>query len=707
MLPYVSVLLVIAMAIGLLARNYIQTRNTASSHVPEDMASLASIIRNGANVFMRLEYRVIMPVVLILAGLFTVFIEVWAGVALILGACMSSISCTVSMKGATYANVGTANTARLEGAIGETQQVAVRGGSIGGLSVPSFGLLGVVIAVLLNLRGILNPVNTGHGLLPLIACNPATIRITAYSLGCSVVAMFNRVAGGNFTKAADISADIVGKNRHNLEEDDQRNPCSLADFVGDNVNDVAGNCSDLLESFVASCISGVLNAVNMIQSAEPISTGMLEAAVLFPIVLSGVGLLSCIISIIYALAHRSTNRADHEIDMITYIAAGSTVILGALTAYFIFGNLSLPSYFRYGWASPWLASILGIISGVAIGKVTEYYTSLKSKAVRETARYAVEGVAFSVSKGEAAGWRSCLASLSIIAIASIIAFRTCGYYGVSTAALGMLSFVGSTVTIDAFGPIADNAGGIAESCHLDPHVREITDELDALGNTTAAVGKGLAINSAAFATLSLLVTYVSSYANSHTPTLNAIGIYVIAGLLIGIALVPFFSAYLSDNTIDSAYLMAQEGERQLSIPEVAEGKMLPNYEAVITMATNEAIRKMRSPSMLAIIIPIIGGITFGPEFVGGLVLGALLIAIPMAIYMSNTGGIFDNAKKYIEAGLLPGHGKGSDAHKAAVAGDTIGDIYKDVNAVAFDIFIKMMSTVSNIMSPIFAGVHIF
>ncbi|MGN1163682.1 MAG: sodium/proton-translocating pyrophosphatase, partial [Candidatus Ornithospirochaeta sp.] len=383
----------------------------------------------------------------------------------------------------------------------------------------------------------------------------------------------------------------------------------------------------------------------------------------------------------------------------TYISSFLTLLVGLATCYFLFGKVDLPSSFVAGWISPWISAVLGIISGVAIGIITEYYTSTDYKPTQNLAHMAVEGEAFVITKGDAIGSRSCLLPVLLIAIALFTSGKLCGTYGIALASLGMLSFVGTTVSIDAFGPIADNAGGLAESCHLPHEVRIITDKLDAVGNTTAAIGKGFAIGSAAFATVSLIVAYVGSY-SAGEPVLNFASFVVVAGGILGGALVEYFSAILTDNTIDSAKKMADDGDKLLSIPGVLEGKVKPDYNQMIRTATEEALRKMLFPSILALVIPVLGGLLFGVEFIGGLLVGATIVAIPRAIFMGNSGGAFDNAKKFIEEERLEGHSKGSAAHKAAVTGDTVGDTRKDVVGVALDIFIKSMSTVANTLGGV-------
>jgi len=693
------VLCVIVLAIAYVFYNYFRIKKMDEG--TNDMIEMAGIIRSGANTFMKTEYGTIIPVVVLIALLFELFVCKSSGITLITGACMSSVVCVLGMRSATYANVRTANKARESLSIGETVQVALCGGSISGLAVQAFGLLGLTL--ILMIQGGVQIGQISSGWLANMECNPTVMRVTTYSLGCSIVAMFNRVAGGNYTKAADISADILGKIRHDLPEDDSRVPNTVADFIGDNVNDIAGNCSDLLESFVATISASSLIALTLFE--DKLAHGMEEAAAaanfsamaMFPVVMAGLGLLACLLGLGYAAFRKMGNNPSKELNMATYISAGLTMLFSFIACLIMFKNIDASSYgWVLGWVSPWISAILGIASGVAIGALTEYYTSADFKPTQKIAEMAIEGEAFVVTKGDAVGSRSVMLPVLVICFALIISGLLCGTYGIAIAALGMLSFVGTTVSIDAFGPIADNAGGLAESCHLDPHVREITDKLDSCGNTTAAIGKGFAIGSAAFATVSLIVAYVATYTpHGEEAILNFASFMVVAGGIIGGALVEFFSAMLSDNTIDAARLMAIEGDKLLSIPGVLEGKVRPDYNKMIAMAAKEALRKMVVPSVLALLIPIIGGLLFGLQFVGGLLVGATIVAIPRAMFMGNSGGAFDNAKKYIESGAIEGHGKGTAAHKAAVTGDTIGDTRKDVVGVALDIFIKTMSTVAN------------
>lgn len=720
MIVYLASFVVIAVAFFLVARNFKDLKNHDEG--TDDMKELAGIIRAGAKTFLEREYRIIIPTVLVVALMYSLFREAWSGLTFIFGSLMSIAAVEIGMRGGTYANVRTTNAARVTGAMSRTMRIALLGGSLSGFTVSAFGLCGFLIVWLFSGGAHANVI--GQGLILKNPCNAVTVRLMTYSLGCSVVAMFNRVAGGNYTKAADISADIVGKNIYNMPEDDSRMPNSIADFIGDCVNDIAGNISDLLESFVATPTACILIAMQLYSS----SVETLSAATLFPFLLAGGGLLSSLLGVSFVIFKnrkrkilminkdtgefeivefsREAKNPGEELDIATYVSAGLMMVVALIGSYFIFNGKAGFSDFKAGWISPWVAALLGIVSSVAVGKITEYYTSTKFKPVRELATMATEGEAFVVTMGDAIGSRSVLLPALVIGISMIVAGNLCGTYGIAIAALGMLSFVGTTVSIDAFGPIADNAGGIAESCHLDHEVREITDELDAVGNTTAAIGKGNAIGSAAFATVALIMSYIGSYPQPDYSNPMVI-VAIIVGGIIGGALIEYFTSLLTKNTIKSAKLMADEGIRQLQIPGVLEGTTKPDYNRVIGMAADQALKYMLVPSVLALVSPILFGIPFGPEMVLGLLGGSTIMAISRAIFNGNSGGAFDNAKKFIECGMLEGHGKGSPAHKAAVVGDTVGDTRKDVVGVALDIFIKTMSTVANTLAPIFYNYRLF
>lgn len=728
MVVFYAVLVIAVFTFVMLYRNFVDLKNHDEG--TDEMKELAGIIRDGAKTFMRREYRVIVPTVFVVALIYSLCMETISGLTFIFGAAMSSLACIIGMRGGTYGNVRTANAARVTGAMSRTVRIALMSGSISGYAVPAFGIFGATIIYLMS--GGVNLEASSHGLLLQMACNPLTMRLTTYSLGCSLVAMFNRVAGGNYTKAADISADIVGKNVHNLPEDDSRMPNTIADFIGDCVNDIAGNVSDLLESLVATPVATVLIAEQVFQD----NLAVLSAACVYPFILVGGGLLASVAGVQYIIlknrkqvkiingVETEVSREDvdpaEELDHATYVSAAAVMLIGLVAARVVFGGLELPSFFKLGWFSPWVAAVLGMISSVAVGKLTEMYTSFKYHHVKSLAYMATEGEAFVVTKGDAIGSRSVLPPVLVIVISMIISGTLCGAYGVAIAAVGMLAFVGTTVSIDAFGPVADNAGGIAEGCHLPEHIREITDELDAVGNTTAAIGKGNAIGAAAFATVALIMSYIGSYPAADFSNSMTI-IAVIGGAIIGGALIEYFTAILTDNTIKAAKKLADAGEKQLrDNPKILDENEpdKPNYREIITMASDEALHNMLIPSVLALVAPVVCGFIFGPEFVLGILGGSTIVAIRGALFMGNSGGAFDNAKKFIEAGKLlkigedgeperdaDGNviviGKGSAAHKAAVTGDTVGDTRKDVVGVSEDIFIKTMSTVSNTFATMF------
>lgn len=731
MLIHYAVMIIVLMTFVVIYRNFMDLRNHKEG--TEEMKKLAAIIRRGANEFLTHEYKAIGVTVLIVAAIYSLFVEYLSGLTFIFGALMGSIAVVVSMRAGTYANVRTTNAARKTGKMSRTMRIALLGGSVSGFAVPAFGLFGFLVVYYVN--GGISVENSSHGFIMQTLCNPTTIRLTTYSLGCSVVAMFNRVAGGNYTKAADISADIVGKNVHDLPEDDAKNPSTVADFIGDCVNDIAGNVSDLLESFVATPVACVLISVQNFGKMPLV----LEAACTYPVLLAGGGLLSSLGGVTYIIMRNrkkkkviggvemevSREAVDPtiELDTATYVSAAMCLVIGLAGAKYIFGTISLPSEFRMGWFSPWLAAALGMISSVAIGKITEYYTGLKNPPVKKIARMSTEGPAFNGTEGDANGSNSVLWPSVTIVVSMIIAGSVCGVYGIAIAAVGMLSNVGETVSIDAFGPIADNAGGIAESCHLDPEVRMITDELDAVGNTTAAIGKGNAIGAAAFATVAFVLSYLGSYPMSNFSS-PMTWIMLIAGMIMGAALIEKFIGLLTGNTIDSAWDLAGESESQLTDPAVLNGTKEPDNIKVVRMASINALKKMTTPSVIALVTPVIVLLIFGPDFLLGVILGSIIVAITRAIFMGNSGGAWDNAKKYIEAGMLEVldkdgnpvydengytiyYQKGSEAHKAAVAGDTMGDTRKDVVGVALDIFIKMTSTVSNSLVPVLYAYHLF
>ena len=703
MSPYVIVLAVIVLTFCYVAFNYVRIRKMSEGTA--EMAEMAAIIRSGSSTFMKTEYKTISIVVVLVALVFSLFIEKTSGITFIMGAAMSSIVCVLGMRSATYANVRTANKARESLSIGETVKVALCGGSISGLAVQAFGMFGLV-SVLLMWGGV-DADATGTGFLANLTCNPSIMRISTYSLGCSVVAMFNRVAGGNYTKAADISADILAKIRHDMPEDDSRVPNVVADFIGDNVNDIAGNCSDLLESFVATMAAAIMIAVS---NFAPLGDAVFSATAIFPIILAGGGLLGCLLGLGFAAIRKMGDNPSRELNLATWISAGLTIIIGLVASYVIFKDIEIAD-FRLGWWSPWISGVLGIICGIAIGTITEYYTSADFKPTQQLAEMAKDGESFVITKGDAVGSRSCLAPILLIGIALVLAGIVCGTYGIAIASLGMLAFVGATVSIDAFGPIADNAGGLAESCHLAPEVRVITDKLDSVGNTTAAIGKGFAIGSAALATLSMMTSYIFAYTPAPEVSnftegaldkiaLNVIEPAVLVGAIVGAALPFMFSGMLINAVAKAARKMVEEVRRQFrTIKGILTGDAEPDYERCVMISTRAAQQEMIVPSLIAIAIPILTGVVFGVSGVLGLLIGSLSSGFVLAVFMANAGGAWDNAKKYIEEGNFGG--KGSEAHKAAVTGDTVGDPFKDTSGPSINILIKLMTVVALVFAPVF------
>ena len=714
---YVLSFAIIFLAFYLIRRNFVDLRDHDEG--TDEMKELAGIIREGASTFLRREYFIIIPTVCFFSVLYSCFAETFAGLALLFGASLNMVAVEIGMRAGTYGNVRTTNAAKETKALSRTMRIALLGGSISGFAVPAFGLLGFQIIWLLS--GGPQADLVGHGLFGLSTCNPVTMRLGCYSLGFSLIGMFNRVAGGNYTKAADISADYVSKIIYDMPEDDSRMPNTIADFIGDCVNDIAGNISDLSESFVATPTACILIAMRLFAD----NPKALAAACLFPFIIASGGLLSSIIGVSYVIFanrkrtgigangekivfSREISDPAIELDIATYFSAALVFIIGLVGSFLVFRGEPSISDFRYGWMSPWISTVLGVVSSVAVGKMTEYYTSMKYGPVNKLKSMAFEGDSFVITEGDAIGHRSAFSPITVIILSMIIAYGVSGFYGIAIAGLGMLSFVGTTVSIDAFGPIADNAGGIAESCHLDPEVRKITDQLDAVGNTTAAIGKGNAIGAAAFATVSLIFAYIQSYA-ANDVTLMSIIVPLIAGMIIGGALVQYFIALLTDNTIVAAQQMADAGAEQLRIPGVIEGTKKPDYNGVIELAANNALKHMLVPSVLALVAPILFGFTFGPDFVLGVLAGATVVAIGQAIFNGNSGGAFDNAKKAIEIERAsnPDDERLTQAHKASVTGDTVGDTRKDVVGVALDIFIKTMSTVANTLAPMFTSFHYF
>ena len=700
----ILVIVAALLALGYAAFNFIGVKKLDEG--TDRMSEIAEAIRVGANAFITYEYKIIGIVVVIIAIIFAAIFSVQYGkfswepsVCFIIGVVMSASAGWVGMKIATYANVRVSNTARKTKNIGSTLKVALKGGSVMGLCVGGFALLGLFLVYIIFGYGLnmisISALRDGQHIF--------TQCLSCYALGCSIVAMFNRVGGGIYTKAADMGADLVGKTEAHIPEDDPRNPATIADNVGDNVGDVAGLGSDLLESFVGAISSAIILAVSLflsnIANKLTVSDTLLMKMMYFPLVFAAIGLIASCLGIAYVLIKKGSDSPHRDLNISTWSAAVITIIGGFVATYFMFKPETKAvldvAGFKTGYTSPWIAASLGVISGVIIGAIAEYYTSYDYNPTKKIAESAKEGAALTITQGLAVGMKSCMLPLIILGITTYVSYAVSGMFGIAMAAVGMLSFVSATVSVDTYGPISDNAGGIAEMSELEPEVREITDKLDSVGNTTAAIGKGFAIGSASFAALSLMVSFLYAFQPEGSQLeLNFTNPLILAGALIGGALPFLFSGMLIEAVANAARKMVDEVRRQFKeIPGILEGKAKPDYKTCIEISSQGALKEMRMPAILSIIFPVISGFLFGPYFVGGLLIGATLSAIMLAIFTGNAGGAWDNAKKYIESGAFEGQGKGSPAHDAAVVGDTVGP--------SLDILIKIMSTVSLVAAVLF------
>lgn len=623
------------------------------------MKEIAASINEGAKAFLFAEYKIlaIFIVVLFLAiGLFLGEDSWVTAVCFLCGALFSILAGYVGMNVATKANVRTANAAR-ESGMNKALSIAFSGGSVMGMCVVGLGLLGA--SVLYMIIGKLSV-------------------LFGFSLGASSIALFARVGGGIYTKAADVGADLVGKVEAGIPEDDPRNPAVIADNVGDNVGDVAGMGADLFESYVGAIISAMTLGAVAVSGSN---------GVIFPLVIAACGILASVIATFFVRGSEGANP-HKALKMGSYVSA-LLVVIAAL----VFSKVMLNGF---GYA---IAIISGLVVGLVIGIVTEVYTSGDYKFVKKIAQQSETGSATTIISGTAVGMMSTWIPVVLICVGIFLAYRFAGIYGIALAAVGMLSTTGITVAVDAYGPIADNAGGIAEMSGLDHSVREITDKLDAVGNTTAAMGKGFAIGSAALTALALFV----SFTQATGLTADAVALTspnVVIGLLIG-GMLPFvFSAMTMDSVSKAAYSMIEEVRRQFrEIPGVMEGTTKPDYKTCVAISTTSALKEMLVPGIMAVVVPLLVGIVLGSTALAGLLAGSLVSGVMLAMFMSNAGGAWDNAKKYIEEGNHGG--KGSEAHKAAVVGDTVGDPFKDTSGPSINILIKLMTVVSTVFAAIF------
>jgi K(+)-stimulated pyrophosphate-energized sodium pump len=691
--PYISALAALA-GLGL-AGFFFGVVKKASPGTPR-MVELMEAIQEGSRAFLRREYKAVAIFVVVLFVLIALLLEngLLAAIAYLVGAVFSALAGFIGMTVATMANARTAEAAKTGPQL--ALPLAFRGGAVMGFAVAGLSLFGVAVAyiVFVELMTIDNPIQV----------------VTTYSLGASSIALFARIGGGIYTKAADVGADLVGKVEAGIPEDDPRNPATIADNVGDNVGDVAGMGADLFESYAGSLIAPIaLAGFAFIDQPD-----FQAAALLFPLAIAAFGMFAAIGGAFTVktgpnATGRDLSKALHRG---TNVAALATIVLAFGLGWWLFGDIT-----DRWWGFP-LAVVAGLVAGLAIGKLCEYYTSDHYQPVKNIAKSSETGAATTILSGISTGMISVMGSVLLVVIAIAAAYAgaqyalpdvdASGIYGVAISGIGMLATLGVVVATDAYGPIADNAGGIAEMAHLDPAVREVTDELDALGNTTAAIAKGFAIGSAVLTALALFVSFQESIRASGGEINLSIGdVDVFLGLFIG-AMLPFLFAALTMNAVGrAANQMIEEVRRQFrDIPGLREGKegVVPEYAKCVDISTAAALKEMVIPGSLAVVVPLVIGF-FSVDALGGLLAGVLVTGFAIAIYMANAGGAWDNAKKYIEAGNHGG--KGSEPHKAAVVGDTVGDPFKDTSGPAMNILIKVMTVVALIFAPAFVQFGLF